>query len=108
MHLFSTLHSLDPKNVPKPPLSVALGGLALVSPVAAVGSLAAYEVLSHQTEVKSTLHSIGDEVKKDAPIVGSTLGKGVSKVGTIASSGYDHFIFPLLIVGILGFVMTRR
>ena len=67
-----------------------------------------YEIEKHPDETKSTLHSIGDEVKKDAPVVGSTLGKGISKVGSIASSGYDHFIFPLIAVGIIGFVMTRR
>lgn len=108
MHLFSTLHTLDPKNVPKPTMALALGGLAVLSPVVAVSALTAYEIEKHPQEVKSTLHSIGDEIKKDAPVVGSTLGKGISKVGSVATSGYDHFIFPLIAIGILGFVMTRR
>ena len=92
----STLSRIDPKKMlKKPSLAAVLPVLAVISPVAVVGVLAA----THPSEVKSTLGSIAKEVKKDVPIIASTLGKGVKSVTGAVGGAFDKMMLPIIIIG---------
>ena len=72
-----------------------LPALAIVAPVGVL----AYEVIKHPDDVKSTLKQAGSEIKKAAPVVASTLGKGAKAVGGAAGAVFDKLMLPLVAVG---------
>ena len=91
IHLPTTLS----KTIPNPNLAQLVPALAVISPVGFV----AYEVAKNPYKVKSALGDIGDEVKKTAPVVANTIGKGAHAVAGVASAGFNTIMMPLMIVG---------
>ena len=83
------------KAVQKPSLTTMLPVLAAVSPLGFV----AYEVSQHPDQVKSTLSSAADDVKKAAPVVANSLGKAGHAVAGVASAGFNTIMMPLMVVG---------
>lgn len=90
-----SLPSTLSKAIEKPNLAKLLPALAVVAPVGVL----AYEVVAHPDEVKSTLGKIGGDIKKAAPVVADTLGKGAHAVAGVASAGFNTIMMPLMVVG---------
>lgn len=91
IHLPSTLS----KGIEKPNLAKLVPALAVISPVGFV----AYEIAKNPDKVKSTLGDIGEGVKKAAPVVATTIGKGAHAVAGVASAGFNTIMMPLMVVG---------
>ena len=101
MHLthFNTLGLIDPKKIRKPSLVSSIAALSLFSPIGAVTVLTAHEIQTHPDQVKSTLDIIGSEIKKDAPVVASTLtNAGKTALGTL-NGVFDKLMLPIIIIG---------
>ena len=91
VHLPTTLS----KAIEKPNLAKLLPVLAVVNPVGYV----AYQTVAHPDKVKSTISNIGGDIKKAAPVVASTIGKGAHAVGGVAKGAFNTIMMPLMVVG---------
>ena len=69
--------------VTKPSLKTVAAAALMATPVGLVGTLA----VGNKEAIKSTLHSVAIEVKKDALVVGSTVKKGGEVVIKTAEKG---------------------
>ena len=118
----NTLHNA----VEKPSLKNIAAAAIMVTPLGLAGTLA----VANKDAIKSTLHSVGSEVKKDAKVVGSTIAKevkhdvkvvgstvkqggeiaikGAKKAGSVVTSGFTNMLYigGAALVGLVVLKMT--
>ena len=93
----------------KPSFSNLVTGLAIVSPVAAISTLTIHEIQKNPDGVKHTLSGIGSEIKKDAPVIGNTIGNVLKKGSSIVGGVYDKLIMPFIAIGVVTlFIILKK
>ena len=103
----NTLHNA----VQKPSLTHIAAAALTLTPV----GLAANVAIGNKEAIKSTLHSVAAEVKKDVKVVGSTVKKGgevaisgVKKAGSVVTGGFTNMLYigGAALVGLVVLKMT--
>ena len=94
-------HTLNKPSKKKPSFATIVTAAAFISPVGAGSMLLANEIQKNPQGTKNTLSVFGDEIKKNAPIIGNAIGSGLKKGSALVGNTYNKMMLPLICVGVI-------
>ena len=100
-----TIPKLDPRKLKPKDLLI---GAALFNPVGAVVGLGLLTATEHPSAVKNTIGDIGKGIEKAAPVVFSTIGKGLKEVKGTIGGAWNKLLLPLMIVGAIVLIVVVK
>lgn len=96
------------KNIKKPTMNQVLLGSVFINPVAGVAAITVNEIQKNPDGFKNTLRSVGSEIKKDLPVIASTLGSGVKSFSSGVGGVFNKLMLPLIVAGAVVLIVLLK